>query len=560
MQVLQGSGLATESFAPSDNGHRKSAPQITPVVNREQTLPQKQVASAPSKSSSPLPPWRVAEIRARGLNSQQQRHLEDLIDRYTKRTPTSKQLAQSYRPVLADNRASAGFRFSTKEMLYPIVGDRSQGSRIWDVDGNEYIDITMGFGVNLFGHHPDFIAAALSAQIKQGIQIGPQTSLAGEVAQLICELTGLERVNFSNSGTEAVMTALRLARTATGRQKVAMFAGSYHGHFDGVLGMAQAENNPNAIPIAPGITPKTVEDILILEYGNPQSLEIIQAHAHELAAVLVEPVQSRRPDLQPREFLHQLRRLTRETGIVLIFDEMITGFRIHPGGAQAWFGIDADIATYGKIVGGGMPIGVVAGKAAYMDGIDGGMWNYGDASYPQADTTFFAGTFCKHPLAMATARAVLTQIKERGSAVQQELNQRTTELASTLNIYFEAENLPIRIINFGSLFRFSFSENADLLFYHLMNKGIYIWEGRNCFLSTAHTEEDINYFIQALKESVEELRTGGFFPDTPSKSSSDRTKLVAGQDNMIVPLTEAQKQLWILTQMGEDSSLAYSGF
>jgi acyl transferase domain-containing protein/acyl-CoA synthetase (AMP-forming)/AMP-acid ligase II len=545
LQVLQGSSL--------------SVPQETPIIEPPQPPPQKQVTkttptSVPSKSSSPLPPWRVAEIRARGLNPQQQRHLEDLIDRYTKRTPTSKQLTQTYRPVLADNRASAGFRFSTKEMLYPIVGDRSSGSRIWDVDGNEYIDITMGFGVNLFGHHPDFIAAALSAQIRQGIQIGPQTSLAGEVAQLICELTGLERVNFSNSGTEAVMTALRLARTATGRNKVAMFAGSYHGHFDGVLGMPQADDNPNAIPIAPGITPKTVEDILILEYGNPQSLEIIQTHAQELAAVLVEPVQSRRPDLQPKEFLRQLRRLTRETGIVLIFDEMITGFRIHPGGAQAWFGIDADIATYGKIVGGGMPIGVVAGKAVYMDGIDGGMWNYGDTSYPQADTTFFAGTFCKHPLAMATARAVLTHIKQCGSAVQEELNQRTTELTRTLNTYFGVENLPIRIINFGSLFRFSFSENVDLLFYHLMNKGIYIWEGRNCFLSTAHTDEDINYFIQAVKESVEELRTGGFFPDTPSKSSS----VVASQDVRIVPLTEAQKQLWILTQMGEDSSLAYN--
>lgn len=562
LQVLQGSGLSPASVVPL-----KSTSQITPIVAPPQPLPQKQVAkttpaSVPSKSSSPLPPWRVAEIRARGLNSQQQYHLQDLIDRYTKRTPTSKQLAQTYRPVLADNRASAGFRFSTKEMLYPIVGDRSSGSRIWDVDGNEYIDITMGFGVNLFGHHPDFIAAALAAQIKQGIQIGPQTRLAGEVAQLICELTGLERVNFSNSGTEAVMTALRLARTATGRNKVAMFAGSYHGHFDGVLGIAQADDNPNAIPIAPGITPKTVEDILILEYGNLQSLEIIQAHAQELAAVLVEPVQSRRPDLQPKEFLHQLRQLTRETGIVLIFDEMITGFRIHPGGAQAWFGIDADIATYGKIVGGGMPIGVVAGKAVYMDGIDGGMWNYGDASYPQADTTFFAGTFCKHPLAMAAARAVLTHIKECGSAVQEKLNQRTTQLTNTLNTYFEIENLPIRIINFGSLFRFSFSENADLLFYHLMNKGVYIWEGRNCFLSTAHTDEDINYLIQALKKSVEELRTGGFFPDMPSKSSSksksDLTKVVASQDAIIVPLTEAQKQLWFLTKIEENGSLAYN--
>ncbi|MEH1834782.1 MAG: amino acid adenylation domain-containing protein, partial [Nostoc sp.] len=522
LEVMRGNGLSTVPNFSTHNGHSK------PAVETLKPAPPKPMAQ---ETFSPLPPWKVSEIRHQGLNPQQQRHLEDLIIRYTQRTQTSKQLTQTYRPILADNRASAGFRFSTKEMLYPIVGERSQGSRIWDVDGNEYLDLTMGFGANLFGHQPDFAITALKKQVDRGIQIGPQTRLAFEVAQLICQLTGMERITFCNSGTEAVMTALRLARTVTGRQKIALFTGSYHGHFDGTLAMAQTSNeslndNLNVVPIAPGITSNTVVDVLVLDYGNPHSLEILETHAHELAAVLVEPVQSRRPDFQPREFLHQLRQLTREKGIALIFDEMITGFRIHPGGAQAWFGIDADIATYGKIVGGGMPIGVVAGKAIYMNSLDGGMWNYEDASYPQAETTFFAGTFCKHPLALATASAVLREIKMRGSTLQENLNQRTAKLAAMLNAYFEGENLPIRIVYFGSLFRFAFSSNMDLLFYHLLEKGIYIWEGRNCFLSTAHTDADIQYIIQAVKDSISQMQAGDFLPKSSlslNESSSNST-------------------------------------
>ena len=169
-----------------------------------------------------------------------------------------------------------------------------------------------------------------------------------------------------------------------------------------VLGVADADG---VYPLAPGITQGMVNDLLVLNYGMPEALSTIRAHAGELAAVLVEPVQSRRPDLQPREFLHQLRALTQELGVALIFDEMITGFRIHPGGAQAHFGIHADLVVYGKIAGGGLPIGIVAGQARYLDGIDGGWWQYGDDSGPSVQTTFFGGTFCKHPLTMASARA-----------------------------------------------------------------------------------------------------------------------------------------------------------
>jgi glutamate-1-semialdehyde aminotransferase len=232
---------------------------------------------------------------------------------------------------------------------------------------------------------------------------------------------------------------------------------------------------------------------------------------HELAAVLVEPVQSRRPDLQPKEFLQQLRQLTKEKQVTLIFDEVLTGFRVHPGGCQALFDVKADLAVYGKVVGGGLPIGVVAGSPYYMDRIDGGMWLYGDDSYPEVPMTFFAGTFCKNPLTMAAARAVLRHMKMQGGTLQQQLNQRTAQLAATLNAYFKQEGVPIEITHFASFFRFTYAGNVsefylpiefELLFYHLIEKGVYIWEGRTCFLSVAHTEEDIDRVIGAVKDSV----------------------------------------------------------
>lgn len=456
------------------------------------------------------------------LNSQQQ-HLENFIARYTNKTQTSKQLTQASRSVLADRRGSAGFNTVFKEMVYPIIGKYASGSKIWDIDGNEYIDLVMGFGVNLFGHNPPFIQEAIQERLAQGIHIGPQSDLAGEVAQLFCEVTGMERVTFSNTGTEAVMTALRLSRATTGRQKIAMFANSYHGHFDGTLvKRKKIDGNLVVIPSFPGVLPHVSQEILVLDYGDFQSLEIIKDHQHELAAVLVEPIQDERPDIQPKEFLLQLREITKNSGIALIFDEILTGFRIHLGGAQAWFGIDADIATYGKIVGGGLPIGIIAGKSTYMDRIDGGMWNYGDASYPQVETTLFAGTYCKHPLSMAAAKAVLKYLKSQGNALQQQLNERTSQFIEKLNTYFQEDAVPIRLANCGSMFNTiplgnpddsenSSVGNLNLIYYYLIHRGVHIFPGGG-LLSTAHTDADMEYIIQSVKDSVKELRESGFLP------------------------------------------------
>ncbi|HEY9670132.1 MAG TPA: aspartate aminotransferase family protein [Waterburya sp.] len=458
------------------------------------------------------------------LQTQTDQYLKEFIQHYNQRTKKSKQISQKIRPFLADNKASSLFSLPLKEISYPLVGKRSFGSKIWDVDGNEYIDLIMGYGVNLFGHNPPFIKQAIEDQLEEGIHLGTQSEVAGEVAELICELTQMERVAFSNTGTEAVMTAIRLARTVTNRTKIALFSDSYHGHFDGTLVEAQVENGTlHTVPIAPGIPQNIVKDVLVLEYGNPHSLDIIKDHDRELAAVLVEPVQTSNLSLQLKEFLQQLRQLTKEAGIALIFDEMVSGFRIHPGGAQAWFDIQADLATYGKVVGGGMPIGVIAGKATYMDAIDGGMWNYGDDSYPQAKKTFFAGTYCKHPLAMAAARAVLKQLKSHGASLQQQLNQRTSQFAEELNAYFQEDKLPLQIENFGSLFgfttlgRFAVSQASAspnilqfLIYYNLLYKGVLL-RGNGGFISTAHTDEDIKSIIQAVRDTMTELQKGGLF-------------------------------------------------
>ena len=525
---------------------QEAAPIVKPA---REVPPPVGPAAAPSKpAADAFAPWKKAQTQASALSPGQQEHLDALTRRYNARTRTSKELTQKYRSVLADNRASAGFRPSIKEMLYPVIGDHAEGAYFTDVDGNRFLDITMGFGVLLFGHSPSFIREAMVAQLHRGIEIGPQTRLAGEVAELVCELTGMERVTFCNSGTEAVMAALRIARTVTGKSKFVCFAGSYHGHSDQTLGAAEDGNaHPDAVTFFPGVPQSSVADALVLDYADPGSVDVLRSRAHEIAAVLVEPVQSRRPDLQPREFLHQLRAVTRELGIALIFDETITGFRMHPGGAQAWFGVEADLATYGKVAGGGMPIGLVTGRNGYMDAIDGGIWQFGDASVPRGETTFFAGTFMKHPLTMAAARATLLELKRQGPALQEALQRRTTRLANSLNDYFSAEAVPLQIVHFGSLFRFVFKTNMDLFFYHLLDRGIFIWEGRNCFLSAAHTDADVDFLIASVQASVEALRDGGFFSPKPEPPGPTR-----------IPLTAAQQQLWVLAQLSDAGSVAYN--
>nr|WP_069885556.1 non-ribosomal peptide synthetase [Streptomyces luteocolor] len=447
-----------------------------------------------------------------GASASQRAHLDDLVRRYTAKTPTSKRITQQYRRVLADSRAAVGFRSSTKEMLYPIAGRRAQGSWIEDIDGNRYVDITMGFGVLLFGHEPAFVTEAVREHLSRGIQLGPRNVETGEAAELLAGLTGMERVAFANSGTEANSAAIRLARAATGRSRIITFEGAYHGHNDNVLGRSPRTGGEGltTVPMSAGVPQNAVADLLVLPYGSEESLAVIEQQAGDIAAVVVEPVQSRHPALQPAEFVRKLRELTRRCGIVLFFDEMLTGFRPAPRGAQELYGVTPDLATYGKLLGGGFPIGAIAGRADIMDGIDGGHWNYGDASYPAADTTFFGGTYIQHPVSMVAARAVLNHLKENSPRLQERLNARTAELAATLNAFFEAEGFALSMDHFGSMFRFEHRADMELLYHHLMLRGVHVWEWRNFFLSTEHSDGDLEFIVDAVKGSLRDLRAAGF--------------------------------------------------
>lgn len=482
----------------------------------EKKKTQNAASIVPKKVENYYRPYHKQEFNSEDdIEPLQLQYIKNIEKRLNTLTANSKERTQLYRKVYASNRNSAGFRPLYKEMLYQIIAEKAKGSKLVDVDGNEMLDLTMGFGVLLFGHSPDFVKDALKQELEYGMPVGPMGRLTGEVAKDLCELTGMERVFFCNSGTEADMFAVRVARAVTKKNKVVCFKGAFHGTYDGFLGIPTYSNDPDnaTISMVPGVTDNAVKDVILLDYDSEASLRYIEEHSDIIAAVITEPVQSRRPDIQPREFLHKLRKVTEENGIALIFDEIITGFRIASGGAQEYFGIKADIATYGKVIGGGMPIGILSGKSEYLDSIDGGMWNFGDDSVPPCEDkrTFVAGTFCHHPMAMAACHSVLTYIKENKDTIYDALNQKTEAFVTELNEFFDKENVEIHINHFGSLFRFTVNLEREIFYYGLLEKGIYIWEGRNCFLSTAHSKEDLDYIINAIKTTVYEMKKAGFF-------------------------------------------------
>lgn len=538
LEMLAGAEVSAGTSLPSqaDNPSLKQVCAKKPSLG-SQAIPQAARSPAPSKSSSedaapkkherfgPYKPVRLSDTGK--LSERQQQSLDSLIARFAAKTSGSRELAQQHREHFADPRGVAGYRRMWKSMVYQIAVERSGGSRLWDIDGNEYIDIAMGFGLNLFGQSPAFVTEAVKQQLDRGVEVGPQSPLAGEVAQLLCDFSRQDRATFCNTGSEAVMAGMRLARTVTGKNKIVFFNKDYHGNFDEVLlRCSPSPKGMRTTPAAPGVPASLAESIMVLKYGDPASLEQIRQEADDIAAVLVEPVQSADPFLQPKEFLVQLRELTRGADIALIMDEVISGFRAAPGGAQECFDVWADMATYGKVLGGGLPIGALAGSKRFMDALDGGMWRYEDDSDPEADMTFFAGTFVRHPLAMVSAREVLLKVKEEGPELQQELTARTERMADTLNGYFEEHKFPIRVAQFTSLFRFMFPadlEYADLLYFHLLDRGIFTrgWAD-NCFLSTAHSDDDVQRIIDAVIDSCNEIRDGGFMPHPDEAGSSGK--------------------------------------
>jgi amino acid adenylation domain-containing protein len=552
---------AAPVIAPQPAALKSGAAVQLPAVTSAPKLAVTAEPSTETKAFGPYKPMQRSQPSA-AITPAQKRALNSLIERYTKKTPGSKAHTQKYRTVLADPRAASGFRQEWKEVVYPIVSKRSRGSKIWDIDGNEYIDLLNGFGQIALGHLPDFVREAVQSQIEDGVEIGPQTALAGEVAQMLCELTGMERATFCNTGSEAVMAAMRVARTVTARNKVVIFSGDYHGNFDEVLAKRIGKlQSGRSGPVAPGITTEAVGNMVVLEYGTPESLEFIRTHAKELAAVLVEPVQSRHPNLQPRDFLKSLRDITESQEIALIFDEVVTGFRLHQGGAQAFYGIRADMATYGKILGGGFPIGALAGKAKFMDALDGGHWSYGNESFPETGVTFFAGTFVRHPVAMAAARAVLTHLKEQGPALQERLTARTSGLVADLNSLFERFGVPSRVESCGSIFFFGFHSDfrfGSLLYHHLRLRGIHLLEGFPCFLTTAHSDADCDTIRRAFEESLRDMQSGDLLPHSIETPATTAPQSQVVDEPSEAPLTEPQLEVLLSSHLGPEAACAFN--
>jgi amino acid adenylation domain-containing protein len=554
--------------APAD---RTPLAEMTRIEGREE-----EAQATPSSA-----PMTKISRETEELTPAQRGHIDALVARYTARTAKSKALTTQYRGVHADPRTASGFNRLWKEIVYQIVTVKSKGSRLIDVDGNEYIDILNGFGPGFLGHAPEQVVSALHAQLDAGFEVGPQSLLAMEAAALFCEVTGNDRASFVCTGSEAVYAAMRLARTCTGRDRIVMFARDYHGNFDEVLVRGlDGKDGPRSLPMAPGIPRDSVKNVIVLPYGSPQALDYIRKNASTIAAVIVEPVQSRRPEFRPAEFIRDVRRITENAGSLFIFDEVVTGFRFGPRGAQGYYGVDADLVTYGKVVGGGMPVGVVSGKARFMDTFDGGQWQYGDDSFPEAPVTFFAGTFVRHPLAMAALKAMLTFFKTQPDFFWKTVNAKGDKLAGTIDRWFADNDMPFQMPNCGSLMYLRIGEDqkyGGLLGANLRDRGVFMLEGFPSYMTAAHDDADIDHVIAAIKDSALEMRAAGLLVgreqvtyDGPHLSAvPPRLSLPGGEGKiaaamaaplgiLTVPTTEAQREIWAAMIVTPDVAPAYN--
>ena len=471
----------------------------------------------------------------------------DLCGEYGDKFPTSKTRAQEGRRALADPRTASGFRGEWKELVFPVIAETSKGARLTDPDGNDFVDLVNGFGQTAFGHAPDFVTQAVAAQMDKGFAIGPQTSLAHDVAEKFLSVTGHERVTFCNTGSEAVMAAMRLARTVTGRDTVVCFKGDYHGQFDEVLVKGRASGDPTALPAVAGVPTASVRNMVVLDYGSDTALDWIRDNIGEIAAVLIEPVQSRHPELRPRAFCEAVRQITADNGAALIMDEIVTGFRVARGGMQEVWGIQADMATYGKVVGGGMPVGVLSGAARFLDALDGGFWRFGDDSVPEVPPTFFAGTFVRHPLVLAALSAVLDHIDGDGVALYDRVAPRTEALLTQMNDILEDRGLPRAVTGFSSwlIVNLSAQDPRAALLYPLMRLGgVHVHDGYPWFFTTAHAEADFETVARVFAEAVDRLQSVGILTGTAQPADGPIT----------IPLTEPQKEVWMAAQLGEAAS------
>jgi glutamate-1-semialdehyde 2,1-aminomutase len=394
----------------------------------------------------------------------------------------------------------------------PIFIERGSGSKFYDVDGNEYIDYIGSWGPHLFGHNPPFIKQALAEAFEKGTSFGAPTELEVRMAQLITELVpSVEMVRMVNSGTEATMSAIRAARGYTNKEKFIKFEGCYHGHADYFLIKAGSGALTLGVPTSPGVTKGNAADTLLADYNDIESVKkLVYANKNNVAAIIIEPVAGNMGVVKADEtFLVELRNLCNEENIVLIFDEVMTGFRVAAGGAQEILGIKPDLTTFGKIIGGGLPVGAFGGKKEIMQMV------------APAGPVYQAGTLSGNPLAMAAGYAALSYIKEHPEIyVQLEKSSMYLENGFKENLKAIGKNYALNRV--GSMMCMFFTEEPvndfksavksdtalyGKYFHEMIKRGIYLAPAQfeALFVSTAHTKEDLEKTIKAHGEAMKML-------------------------------------------------------
>ena len=418
----------------------------------------------------------------------------------------------------------------TLSIPHPIYIREAKGSRVTDVDGNEYIDLTMGFGPHLLGHAPDIVVDAVKEAAERGLQYALHNPYQERLARLLVEASPCaEKVVFCNSGTEATMYAIRAARAYTGKSKIGMFDGSYHGAHDYALVRA-AKDSPRDAPTfntaGGGIPEEVLQTVMMLPFRSETAFDLIRQHKDELALVMIEPVQSSNPRLNHAEWMRQLREVCRDSGVLFMLDEVITGFRLAYGGAQEFFEIVPDIATYGKVLGGGMPVGAVAGRDDIMELFSRGAVD--PESYASSEDRppgiLAAGTFNGNPVAMAAGYAAVSYLRDHPE-VYKYLAEQSNRIADELNDFCQTEEIPAQVLSGLSIFYLriqkggpiessrdidgSMKEADDAFFMHLLNNGVIVPGVHQFHISTAHTPEDIDTVIDAFKKSFLAVRAEG---------------------------------------------------